>query len=145
MNIDLAGSESKLTQEQTSCCCTVEVTTMDQLLKKHSINFIDLLMIDVEGAELLVLHGFPWESVTVGKIFCELHPYAWKDFGYSSKNVSDFFNFRRYRCFDMYFEEYVTFKSDGYIGPTLLLPQNVKNKEGVSEILPHDKVLQSPR
>lgn len=124
MNIDLAGSESKLMQEQTDRCCTVEVTTMDQLLKKHVIKYVDLLMIDVEGAELLVLRGFPWQTVKVGKIFCELHPYAWKEFGHNRDEIKKFLMSHGYLCFDMYFQEHELFESDSYIGPTFLWKAN---------------------
>ena len=109
MNIELIGSQSKLTQKKTGHCYPVEVMTLEQLLKKHEINYVDLLMIDVEGAELLVLRGFPWQSVNVGKIFCELHPYAWKDFGYYEVDMSKFLKSHNYRCFDMYFREYQIF------------------------------------
>jgi FkbM family methyltransferase len=124
MNIDLAGSESKLTHEQTDRCCTVEVTTMDLLLKNHGIKYVDLLMIDVEGAELPVLRGFPWQTVKVNKIFCELHPYAWKDFGYTGEDLRNFLIEHNYRCFDMYFQEHEVFDSDAYIGPTFLWKSN---------------------
>jgi FkbM family methyltransferase len=128
MNIDLVGSESKLTSKQTNHCCAVDVITSDQLLKKYAVSHVDLLIVDVEGAELPVLRGLPWETVAIKKIFCELHPYAWKDFSYSSEDVRGFLNLRGYRCFDMYFKEHVTFNSEAYIGPTLLIPENFSAK-----------------
>ena len=125
MNIDLLGSQSRLTLQQSDNCCVAEVTTLEQLLKKHEVNYVDLLMIDVEGAELLVLRGFPWQTVKVGRIFCELHPYAWKDFGYNSEDMTDFLISRGYRCLDMYLNEHITFNSEAYIGPSLLIPENI--------------------
>ena len=106
--------------EQTIHSRLVDVTTMEQLLKKHAINYMDLLIIDVEGAELLVLRGFPWRLVNVGKIFCELHPYAWKDFGYSGVEMSNFLSEHNYRCFDMFLQEHKVFDKEAYIGPTFL-------------------------
>jgi len=78
-------------------------------------------MIDVEGAELLVLRGFPWQSVRVEKILCELHPYAWKEFGYNIDDMKQFLISHGYRCFDMYFIEYKIFNTDTYLGPTLFI------------------------
>ena len=74
--IERNGSESHLTNRSTSCSCEVEVWTLADLLDKHGIQHVDVLLIDVEGAELPVLRGFCWESATVGRVFCELHPYA---------------------------------------------------------------------
>jgi len=81
-------------------------------------------MIDVEGAELNVLRGFPWEIMRPGRIFCELHPYAWKEFGYTGEDFMDFLKQHGYRCFDMYFREYTEFTSDDYIGPTVFVPRD---------------------
>ena len=120
MNIDLLGSESKITSNETKNCCVVEVITLAGLLEKYAIYHLDLLIIDVEGAELPVLRGFPWRSVSVDRIFCELHPYAWKDFGYSKEDMRQFLVSHGYHCFDMYFREHKVFDSDAYIGPTFL-------------------------
>jgi hypothetical protein len=63
---------------------------------------LDLLIVDVEGAELPVLNGFPWETVRIEKIFVELHPYAWKDFGYGGDEFRSFLEEKGFRCLDMY-------------------------------------------
>jgi len=123
MNIELIGSESKLKLNKTKHSCIVEVITLAQLLSKYNINCVDLVIIDVEGAELLVLRGFPWQSVCVGKIFCELHPYAWKEFDYEGKDFQKFLSDNVYRCFDMYLNEHVTFYSETYIGPTFFIKE----------------------
>ena len=81
---------------------------------------MDLLIIDVEGAELPVLRGFAWQSASVDRIFCEMHPYAWKDFAYSNEDMRQFLMSHGYRCFDMYFREHKIFDSDAYVGPTFL-------------------------
>ena len=121
MNLLLDDSESRIISRRPDSSVPVEVITMKWLLDKHQLRSVDLLIIDVEGAELLVLKGFPWQSVSVEKIFCELHPYAWKDFGYSGRDISDFLNTHDYRCIDMYLKEHSEFESTAYIGPTLLL------------------------
>jgi FkbM family methyltransferase len=118
MNLESIGSQSRLTLSNSDY--VIEVITLEKLLIKHKINYVNLLLIDVEGAELLVLNGFPWQSVNVGKIFCELHPYAWKDFGYSGVDMSKFMSEHDYRCFDMFLQEHKIFDRDAYIGPTFL-------------------------
>ena len=116
-NIEFQGSESYLTKKQTGN--TAEVTTLRDLMRKHHIENVDLLIIDVEGGELLVLKGFPWESAKVDKIFCELHPYAWNNFGYSGEDLRRFLKDHGYRCLDMYLKEHKIFDNSMYIGPTL--------------------------
>lgn len=123
MNIELIDSQSKLTFDNAQKTYAIDVLNLEQLLAKYNINQVDLLIIDVEGAELLVLRGFPWQSVSVGKIFCELHPYAWKDFHYEGKDFQNFLSEKNYRCFNMYLNEHITFDSDAYIGPTLFIHQ----------------------
>jgi hypothetical protein len=128
MNIQLIGSESKLISDQTDSCCTVKVMTIDELLKKYAINHVDLMVIDVEGAELPVLRGFPWQSIRIDKIFCELHPYAWKSFNYTVEDMKQFLSENNYRCFDMYLYEHKTFNYESYIGPTLFVPNNLAER-----------------
>jgi hypothetical protein len=84
----------------------VDMTTLRDLLSKHGVECLDLLLIDVEGAELRVLQGFPWEIVSVARIFCELHPYAWRDFGYCSRQVKAFLTEHGLACTDIFFQEY---------------------------------------
>lgn len=121
-NIKFQGSESYVTKNHTDS--NVEVTTLGILMDKYEIKRVDLLIIDVEGAELPVLRGFPWETAGADRIFCELHPYAWKNFGYTRENMTEFLNDQGYRCLDMYFTEYTSFDSDSYIGPTFLCKCN---------------------
>ncbi len=125
MYISESGSESRLTQKPTEQSYNVEVITLEKLLRSNAIDNINVLIIDVEGAELPVLRSFPWKAVKVDKIFCEMHPYAWKDFGYSGTEMSYFLASHGYRCFDMYFKEHTIFDRDVYIGPTLFVPDKV--------------------
>jgi FkbM family methyltransferase len=97
--------------------CLVDTFTLAEMLKKHAIAVVDLLMIDVEGAELPVLRSFPWSDVKVEKIMCELHPYAWGSFGYSSGDMQYFLRDHKIRCYDMYFQKYDEFPAGSYIGP----------------------------
>lgn len=118
----LDDSQSRLSSEpQSTGGTSVDVLTMEQLLNKHKIKEISLLMIDVEGAELLVLRGIPWKTVAIKKIFCELHPYAWKYFKYNGMDMKRFLEDHNVRCFDMYLQEYMDFSGEEYIGPTVFV------------------------
>ena len=119
------GSQSHI-GGQTRSGLIVPAATLRTVLGRHHISRIDLLIVDVEGAELPVLQGYPWETVPVDRIFCELHPYAWQSFGYEAPNLDKFFADRGLLPIDMYFKPWPclpksTRKSD-YIGPTLLVP-----------------------
>jgi FkbM family methyltransferase len=104
--------------------CMVSAITLKELTKKHGITNINVLIIDIEGAELLALRGFPWETVGVDKIFCELHPYNWTVFGYTGTDFQKFLEEKNFICFDMYFEHYNVFNEERYIGPALLFKKS---------------------
>lgn len=101
----------------------VAAVTLKALIEKYQIDAIDLLIVDVEGAELPVLRGFPWGEIALGKVFCELHPYAWGDFGYNGEDWKAFLHTHDLRCVDAYLMEHTSFSDPGYIGPTVLFPQ----------------------
>ncbi len=44
---------------------TVRTTTLDSLLRSHGLRKIDFISMDIEGAELQVLEGFPFDSYDV--------------------------------------------------------------------------------
>lgn len=122
MSIDDRGVQSQLSAVQgQSGGALVEITTLSDILKKYQIDRVDMLIVDVEGAELSVLRGWPWGEINVDKILCELHPYAWQDFSYSGKEFADFLKDHSLRCFDMYFQEHDIILRKEYIGPTLLV------------------------
>ena len=122
-SISLDGSESRVFSTASANTVAVEAITLKMLFEKYQIPAIDILIIDVEGAELPVLQGFPWAEVELGKIFCELHPYAWADFGYSGREMQTFLQEHDMRCIDMYLMEYASFSNFGYIGPAVFLPR----------------------
>jgi FkbM family methyltransferase len=123
INFDIKGSQSCISETQTGF--TVESTTLEKLMEKYEIGIVNLLIIDVEGAELSVLHGFAWELSRPQKVFVELHPYAWKDFGYTPGDMQLFLKEHQYRCFDMYLHEHRVFEKEPYIGPCIFVP--IKN------------------
>jgi FkbM family methyltransferase len=99
----------------------IEVKTLAQIPTEQDLHMVDLLVIDVEGAELPVLVGFQWDDLPLPRIFCELHPYAWKDFGYTGQDFSGFLSKKFLRCIDMYLTEHDIFNAPDYIWPTLLM------------------------
>ena len=105
---------------------SVDAITLSSLLHKYSITEVDVLIIDVEGAELSVLRGIDWNRHRIGRIYCEMHPYNWKHFGYSPDEMSGFLAERGFRCFDMYLREHKRFQNEAYTGPTLLIPDREK-------------------
>lgn len=123
MNISINDVQSGISDQATSGSVPVDVVTLSSLLEKYKIDHVDVLQIDVEGAEIPVLKGFPWVSTKVGKIYCELHPYAWPDFHYTGVDVQQFLSEHGLRCFDMYLHEHKTFDNSAYIGPTVFVAQ----------------------
>ncbi len=62
------------------------------IIGRHRISAVDLMIIDVEGAELRVLRSFPWDAVPVRRIFCEMHPYNWGSFAYGGADLEQFWS-----------------------------------------------------
>lgn len=116
--------QSRVVESIDPAAFKVEAMPLSSLLKKYSLAAVDIMIIDVEGAELNVLRSIIWKECRFGRIFCELHPYNWKYFGYSGIDVSEFLRQHNFRCFDMYLREHKEFMSDAYIGPTLLVSDN---------------------
>lgn len=118
MRLALHDDQSYVVRGDVSNSVSVNALAMSELLKKYSVGNVDLLLIDVEGAELNVLRSIEWRSTKIGRIFCELHPYNWKLYGYSGKEVSSFLKEHNYRCVDMYLRELREFPGEAYLGPT---------------------------
>ena len=49
----------------------VRCTTMKEVLESAGLTYVDFFSLDVEGGELDVLRGFPWETVSVGVLLIE--------------------------------------------------------------------------
>lgn len=120
----LDNSQSRLSNTQIiqgHKSCDVATVTIEYLLQKYSITNVDLLIIDIEGAELLALQSFAWASCKIENVYCELHPYAWHDYGYNAQDFVTFVKQNKIRVFDMYLHEYTTFDKLSYIGPTIFI------------------------
>lgn len=119
VRLSAEGPQSSVSSRDAVQC--VEAITLESLLQEHKIPRVHLLQVDVEGAELPVLRGYPWGRVPVDAIFCELHPYAWPAFGYGGNDVAAFLKAHDLRCVDTYLMEHTSFDRPDYIGPTRLI------------------------
>ncbi len=61
----------------------VPVVSLDDYLSSRQINEPRWVKIDTEGAEIRILKGAPKLLASRAGIVCELHPYAWPEFGNS--------------------------------------------------------------
>ncbi len=113
--------QSRIADSSDRAAFEVKAMPLSSLFKKYSLTAVDIMIIDVEGAELNVLRSIDWKKCRFARIFCELQPYNWKHFGYSGIEMSEFLKQHKFRCFEMYLLEHKDFTSDPYIGPTLLV------------------------
>ena len=58
-------------QEEDIQTAEVEFITFSDLIKKYSINSIDKLQIDVEGAEYMIMNSINYQETKINKIFFE--------------------------------------------------------------------------
>jgi FkbM family methyltransferase len=83
----------------------VNMTTLDDYLQETQIVSVDLVKIDVEGAELMVLQGAerlltsPWQPI----IICELNDevISWGDWHHSTLDVVEFLRAREFSWFEI--------------------------------------------
>jgi FkbM family methyltransferase len=69
--------------------CRVPVTTLDAYFAQRGLPEPSFVKIDTEGAEIRVLQGARNALASQAAILCELHPYAWPQFGNSLQELKD--------------------------------------------------------
>jgi FkbM family methyltransferase len=67
----------------------VPVTTLDSYIAQQNLQDIRFVKIDTEGAEIRILRGARDVLASGAVILCELHPYAWPQFGNSLQELKD--------------------------------------------------------
>lgn len=77
----LARSATEFNTSHQSEKITIELVSLDQYIGENNLSTPRWLKIDAEGAEINILEGA--QKVLAGdtQIICEIHPYAWPEFG----------------------------------------------------------------
>jgi len=109
---------------------TMRSEAVSTLLNRINVNKIDLLLIDIEGAEIRVLPAFPWSQVKVDRIYCEMHPGEWHRFGNDGSAMEQVIREQQFVCLDMYFQEFSRFRTQHYAGPALMIRQPCPGRTG---------------
>lgn len=84
------------THEKTA---TVDVTTIENVLKEHNISHINFLKIDVEGYDFSVLKGVPWERIKPDIIECEFEDEKTKLLGHGWGDICEFLQEKSYTVY----------------------------------------------
>lgn len=78
-----------LTAKEENKVFRVPVTTLDSYLSQRNMPEPRVVKIDTEGAEIRILQGAKTLLASGAVILCELHPYAWSEFGNSLDELMD--------------------------------------------------------
>ncbi len=66
---------------------TVDTTTIAEIVKEHALDHINFLKIDVEGYDLSVLKGVPWDSIKPDVIQCKFEDAKTKLLGHNWEDI----------------------------------------------------------
>jgi FkbM family methyltransferase len=78
---------------------TVDATTVAEIITDRSLETIDFLKIDVEGYDLNVLRGVPWDALRPDVIECEFEDAKTLKLGHTSQDVADFLESKGYTVY----------------------------------------------
>lgn len=87
----------------------VDVTTLSKALDEHGINHVMFLKIDVEGHELDVLKGVPWDALTPVVIAAEYDNPITAKLGYTHEEIFSYLKDRGYQVVISEWEPIVTY------------------------------------
>ena len=97
-----AASMKVLHPEETNVEVEIELETLDSYFDKNQVSNVDLIKIDVEGAELFAIKG-GWETIRTYRpfVFAELLRKWSAGFGYHPNEVVEMFKNEDYKCFEV--------------------------------------------
>lgn len=86
--------------------------TLKQVMKSNNHKYLDLLKMDIEGAEYEVLENILNQSIQIDQIVVEFHPHLIKNGKKKTQGIIEKLNQNGYRCFAISdsFLEYSFFK-----------------------------------
>jgi len=76
---------------------TVDTVTLTDFCGEQQISRIDFLKIDVEGYDLLVLKGVPWDTIKPNVIICEFEDSKTRSLGYTMHDMARYLVERGYK------------------------------------------------
>ena len=71
-------------------CRMVEVRRLDTLLPELGVSRVDYMKIDVEGHDLMVLQGFPWDTIQPKVVMCEFGNDKTELLDYTYEDLAEF-------------------------------------------------------
>jgi FkbM family methyltransferase len=97
-----AASMKVLHPEETNLEFEIVLETLDSYIQKNNLTNVDLIKIDVEGAELFAIRG-GWETIRANRpvVFAELLRKWSAGFGYHPNEVIEMFKQESYQCFEV--------------------------------------------
>jgi hypothetical protein len=85
----LARSAVEFSAAHTSEEIRVPIVTLDSYLSECNLPEPRCVKIDAEGAEIRILKGAKQVLASNADVVCELHPYAWPEFGNTFAELKD--------------------------------------------------------
>jgi FkbM family methyltransferase len=82
-------AKSALPQDRATKEILVETIRLDDWWTSERTDMPTLIKIDTEGAEVHVLRGMPKILASKARIVCELHPFAWDEFGVTFQDIEN--------------------------------------------------------
>ena len=78
---------------------SLEFQTLKQVMKVNNHKYLDLLKMDIEGAEYDVLNDIINQSIQIDQIVVEFHPHLIKNGKKKTQNIIERLNQNGYKCF----------------------------------------------
>ncbi len=115
---------------------TVECVTLDTFINSNRINCVDLLKVDVEGAELLVFEGCKksLRNKVINIILFEVNEKT-ADFGYSSKELISYLAKKKYFIFRFEKDKLTLINENMKVTETINLVAVQKNPNVIKKII----------